>query len=380
MGRHNSGCRRPEFALPPRSSHSFCLPTSARLRDNNFDLLRLLFAATVCLVHAHLLSGFAALAAFSAILSSVVAVKAFFVVSGFLIVMSYERSHTLGDYAQKRLRRIYPAYAAVVVLCAVGLVTVSSQSAADYFFSVAWFKYLLANLAFLNFVQPSLPGVFDGNLVNAVNGALWTLKIEVMFYLSVPVLVWLMRRLGHGRILLLAYAASIVYAQVLMGMADRTGSGLYAELARQLPGQLSYFVAGAALYYYLAWFERHAWRCLTGAAVALAALHWVPPLQASLALLEPLALAMVVVFLGLFGYLGRFGRYGDFSYGLYILHFPIIQLLLHSGWFRDAPGTFLATVLLTSMAGAVLLWHGVEKRWLLRSSHYVAAEQVAKDR
>lgn len=31
---------------------------SVRLKKNNFDLLRLLFAGTVCLVHAHTLSGF----------------------------------------------------------------------------------------------------------------------------------------------------------------------------------------------------------------------------------------------------------------------------------------------------------------------------------
>ncbi|HAW31021.1 MAG TPA: acyltransferase, partial [Planctomycetaceae bacterium] len=61
-----------------------------RLKKNNFDLLRLLFASMVCLVHAYDVSDFGQLAILAGVLSSKVAVQGFFVVSGFLIVMSYE--------------------------------------------------------------------------------------------------------------------------------------------------------------------------------------------------------------------------------------------------------------------------------------------------
>jgi hypothetical protein len=33
----------------------------------------------------------------------------------------------------------------------------------------------------------------------------------------------------------------------------------------------------------------------------------------------------------------------------------------------------LAAVILAVAVGAVLMWHGVEKRFLFRSSHYIAA-------
>ena len=46
-------------------------------------------------------------------------------------------------------------------------------------------------------MEPNLPGVFAGNTVTEVNGALWTLKIEVMFYLILPLLVWLLRFAGR---------------------------------------------------------------------------------------------------------------------------------------------------------------------------------------
>lgn len=91
-------------------------PETPRLKKNNFDLLRLIFAATVCFVHADELSGYAKIGWISQVLSSEVAVKAFFVVSGFLIFMSYERSSSLATYFIKRVRRIYPAYVTVILL------------------------------------------------------------------------------------------------------------------------------------------------------------------------------------------------------------------------------------------------------------------------
>ncbi len=339
---------------------------SPRLARNNFDLIRLVLAAVVCLVHSYELSGFEPLAVFAQVLSSAVAVKAFFVLSGFLIVMSYERSSSLSSYLRKRVRRIYPAYFTVVMLCAVGLSLVSSMSVGEYF-SLAWVKYVLANLSFLNFLHPELPGVFEGQRLAAVNGALWTLKIEAMFYLVVPLLVLLLRRVSPLLVLVLAYCASVVYAQVLAAIAAHTGSGLYAELARQLPGQLCYFVAGAFLYYFLPLFERRLPYFLAFSVAVLVLNRFTP-----LPLLEPFALACVVVFFGLFLYVGNFGKYGDFSYGFYIVHFPIIQLLLFSGWFSERPWWFLLSVLSLTSLGAVAMWHLVEKHFLLRSSHYIS--------
>lgn len=359
---HHGGFDIPFAQEPDLSPH-----TSSRLTENNFDLLRLLFAGTVCLVHAYELSGFQQLSLIANVLSSAVAVKAFFVISGFLIFMSYERSGSFTSYVKKRIRRIYPAYFTVVVLCAVSLIAVSSKNIGDYF-SFAWVKYVFANLAFLNFLQPTLPGVFDSNKLAAVNGALWTLKIEVMFYLAVPFFVFLFRKFTHLPIFVLVYCSSVAYAELMAAIAERTGSWIFMELGRQLPGQLSYFMGGAILYYFLPFFERHLRYFLVTAALVLSVNKFFP-----LPFLEPLALATVVVFFGLYLYVGNFGKYGDFSYGVYILHFPIIQFLLHLAWFRENLWYFLVAVILVTTSGAVAMWHLVEKRFLFRNSHYIAA-------
>jgi peptidoglycan/LPS O-acetylase OafA/YrhL len=340
---------------------------STRLSTNNFDLLRLLFAGTVCIVHAYVLSGYQQLAWIENIFSSAAAVKAFFVVSGFLIFMSFERSSSIASYAKKRFRRIYPAYFAAVMICAIGLICISSKGLVDYF-SDAWIKYVLSNLSFLNFLHLTLPGVFDTNRLQVVNGALWTLKIEVMFYLSVPLFVWLFRRFGNLPIIAITYIGSTAYVILFMWLAAGTDSGFYLELSRQLPGQLSYFLSGAFFYYHLPFFERWARHFLVGAILVLVAnTHW------SMPFLEPFALATVVVFFALFPYVGNFGKYGDFSYGVYILHFPILQCFIHFGWWADRPWLFLAVGVLTTAMAAIAMWHLVEKRFLLRSSHYVSA-------
>ncbi|HNK62954.1 MAG TPA: acyltransferase [Anaerolineales bacterium] len=343
-----------------------------RLKKNNFDLLRLIFAGMVCLVHANELSPHTSLRWISQVLSSELAVRSFFVVSGFLIFMSYERSTSLASYAGKRIRRIYPAYFAVVMLAALLMVFFSSKPPADYFFSSDWFKYIAANLVFLNFIHPTLPGLFEANRFSAVNGALWTLKVEALFYIAVPLFVFFFRKFSSAAVIVFSYFFSVTYALMMTNLSARTGNPLYADLGHQLPGQLAYFLSGAFLYYHLDLFERQAAYFLTGAALVLIADR-----SYSLPFLEPFALAIVVVFFGLFLYVGNFGKYGDFSYGTYILHFPIIQVLVQEGVFADNPYLYLLTAVAFTLASAVLMWHGVEKRFLARSSHYIANSQKA---
>lgn len=344
------------------------LPKSYELRINNFDLLRFLFAAIVFLVHAYVLSGEQSLHILAKWLSSDLAVQSFFVVSGFLIFMSYENTSRLGRYFENRIRRIFPAYIAVILLAILAGSFLTTLSWGDYF-SSSLLEYLAANLIFLNFLHPDLPGVFVDNHIHAVNGALWTLKIEVMFYLSVPVLVWIMRRFGCWQTLLLFYIFSLLYVMMLEWWGGHGGLAIFRELQRQLPGQLCWFIAGGALYYYHDYFRRW-WPGLLGLAMAAMLFrdNSIGPYIA------PAALAIIVVYFAcVFPSVGNFGKFGDFSYGIYITHFPILQALIACGLFDWSPlaGLLVATILILSTA--FLFWHGIEKRFLRRSSHYIEA-------
>ena len=93
----------------------------ADFNKNNLDFLRLVFASTVFLFHMHALTNLTAFSAFGEYLSAPFAVRSFFVISGLLIYRSYNRSSSMRSYFEKRVRRIYPAYFAVIVLAAIAL-------------------------------------------------------------------------------------------------------------------------------------------------------------------------------------------------------------------------------------------------------------------
>lgn len=338
------------------------------MRENNFDLLRFLFAFQVFLYHAYALSGAKALSALNIPFAADIAVKSFFVVSGFLIFMSYENSRGIQVYFIKRARRIYPAYFFIVLLCTILGGFFSTYVLRDYL-SLPLLKYVAANLVFLNFLQPNLPGLFEGNPLQAVNGALWTLKIEVMFYIFVPLAVMAFRKFGHVLMLVTFYVCSVSYSILMQSMAHKTGVGSYLELQRQFPGQIAFFIAGATGYYYLQHLTKYAVWVVALAVTAFALQSWLP-----WSAIQPLALAVLIVSVAcIVPSFGNFAKYGDVSYGIYIVHFPILQFLISYGLFEKSPRIMLfvsATMVLTV---ALLLWHFIEKPFLRKSSHYVAA-------
>ena len=57
--------------------------------------------------------------------------QGFFVLSGYLVWASLERSPSLALYAEKRVRRLYPGYATVIVVCGLAALAVSPDARAD---------------------------------------------------------------------------------------------------------------------------------------------------------------------------------------------------------------------------------------------------------
>lgn len=348
-------------------------------RDNNFDLLRLVFAASVLFWHFYVLSRAPAMEMFSQVFSASIAVKGFFVISGYLVMMSCENSASIREYAEKRLRRIYPAYAAVVLACAVAGAFFTALPPAEYL-GAGLLRYLAANLVFLNFLAPNLPGVFVGQPYSEVNGALWTLKIEVMFYAFVPLLAWLCARLGRWRVIATLYLLAAIYSIAMEAQYARSGADIWLQLQRQLPGQLGYFLVGTGLYF-LRDRLRGRWLALAAAAMAMYAAMAVSREPVAATLLEPLALGILVIGAATAApYLGNFARYGDFSYGVYIIHFPVVQALVAIGLFARHPwGAFCASLALVAVLSA-LSWHLVERPFLRRRSHYrLAASRAATE-
>lgn len=339
---------------------------TAPATENNFNLLRLVFASMVAVFHIVLLPDVEAWKPTEAPLGVLaeLGVQGFFVLSGYLVYGSLERSASLKLYAEKRVRRLYPAYATVVIVCALAALAFSAEARADL---AAVGAYLGWNLLFLNFMAPDISGVFQANRFTEINGALWTLKIEVLFYLVLPALAALLRRVGRYRWLVLAllYLGAEAWRIGLETAGQIQENGLLLELSRQLPGQMSFFVTGIA--FRMTRLDR---RRLQMAGMAGAGLLVLSLLLPAAEPLRAVGLGSLAVFLAL-GAPRTFeaARFGDLSYGLYIVHFPITQLFIVLGLFAS-PFLGLGASLAVALALALLLWHLVEKRVLRADSAY----------
>jgi peptidoglycan/LPS O-acetylase OafA/YrhL len=138
-------------------------------------------------------------------------------------------------------------------------------------------KYLGADLLFLNFLAPSLPGVFPSNPLSAVNGALWTLKIEVVFYLFVPVMHYLCIGFGTRNTMAGIFCLSCLWKYGFAFLDSLRGArgvhalgnsrSIYAKLEVQFPAHLVYFSAGILLLLYFDKLKSHclAISCITAA-------------------------------------------------------------------------------------------------------------------
>jgi peptidoglycan/LPS O-acetylase OafA/YrhL len=335
---------------------------------NRFDFIRLMLAAGVFVYHGVAIGADEPGGAPELALAGLadISIQGFFIVSGLLVAGSLDRASGLADYAGKRIRRLYPAYAAVILLPALISLLLTWDVG-----GVA--SYLGANLVFLNFLSPSLPGLFEDNRYSAVNGALWTLKIEVMFYLVLPLILLVLNRMKS--LWWVGIIALYLGGEVWAYFVPQLGPELYgAELGRQLPGQMAFFAMGIALWKASPGIQRR-WRALALCGTALLGATFLHPL------LEPLrALALAGVIGAVAWAPGpklNVARFGDVSYGLYITHFPILQALAAAGLATSLGlAGFLALATVATLAASFALWHLVEKSALRPSSHYrrVAAE------
>lgn len=325
-------------------------------RKNNFDLLRLIFASIVVLFHCSDLSFDPAYAWIPKLISATLAVQGFFTMSGFLIIRSYDRDSQLWSYLEKRARRIFPAYwAALVFTLLIGAVF-SILPLRSFVGSSSTWKYICSNLLLVNFLNPTLPGLFTSNpVMQSVNGALWTIKVEVAFYLIVPLIVVGCRKWGRWQVLCGIFLLSVFYRNV----CDHFHR---PKLEIQLPGQLCFFIVGALVYYYYEYFDRHRrWMWFS------AIICYVASIVVGGSVLRALGVALGVMCIALlFPSIGQPAKHGDFSYGIYVFHFPIIQLFISLGLVHFHPQIALGVILVCVGAIAFASWKFVEEPCLKR--------------
>jgi peptidoglycan/LPS O-acetylase OafA/YrhL len=257
-------------------------------------------------------------------------VGSFFTISGYLMFSSYEKHQQLKGYVVRRIKRIYPPYAFIVIAAALGLSALSSCSLWEYVTDLQFYKYLICNLTFLNFLQPSLPGVFEGDnfVMAAVNGSLWTMKGEVICYFSVPIIFSIIKKYPKRATAILGGLIAICFSLYIALSTLSIGGGSIEILAKQFR-VYTFFYTGAMINLHFDKFMRFKWQLLV---VILVMIGIASTNDLLYLILRPFSDSMLVIWCSMVGKWGVWlSRYNSLSYDIYLFHFPIIQVLVATG-------------------------------------------------
>jgi peptidoglycan/LPS O-acetylase OafA/YrhL len=155
------------------------------------------------------------------------------------------------------------------------------------------------------------------------------------------------------------FVSSVAYSLIL----HRVG---HPRLAKQLPGQMQFFVAGMALYLYGSRLRVNAWVSALIAVGFLAAWTFVQPIPDGI---RPLIVAAFVHTFALS--LPSIPLRSDLSYSVYLIHGPLIQTLIVLGVFQDNPwwigGIVIAVLTLAAITERLIERPGTELGRVLSS-------------
>ncbi len=343
-------------------------------RANNFDFLRLALAVLVIFSHSYPL-GLGSEEAepilrltHGQMTGGAVAVDLFFVMSGFLIAASAERSRGLWAFMKKRIARIYPGFCVLALLTAIFLVPWSGgrMAAQDLVGRAGNFFLQTLRLREFDYVGAFRHNPYRGEIParGAINGSVWSIQYEFWCYVGVAGLVaagLLKRRWAVLVLFLGALGVSLAFEVkgiVLGGKWLGVALGSPQLWARLLP----LYLAGVVFYL---WRDRIRWSWwgAAGALVMLGVGCW---LRFGLTALFPLAGTYLVFWLAYAPWLkvNGFGRFGDLSYGTYLYAFPVQQVIVRGFGHGVAPWVLFLVATPVTLLLAMGSWFGVERRFL----------------
>ncbi|MDE6310819.1 MAG: acyltransferase [Muribaculaceae bacterium] len=329
--------------------------------DNNMNVVRYVLALLVLLAHYAFLTGLDVSVGWL----SYIGVGGFFSLSGFLLFASFQRRQKMKHYISRRAKKILPPYCFIVLLCAMSLWAVSDLSVGEYFSSSGFWAYLGANLSFMNFLHPGLPGVFDGEafLTPAVNGSLWTMKGEWICYLSVPFVFFMMKRWRrHAGTLLLGVIALLMAMKICLYEVSEIPEYSRVQLYGKQFEIFMYFYIGALVNLCYPLFLKYKWWVL-GVNIIIAIFSDYIPLYGEI--IQPFVIGTSVLWFSLVGKWGAsLSRHDNVSYDMYLYHFPIIQLWVYLGMTdRISPVTGFMIILGATVVLAEFSWNFIGKQF-----------------
>lgn len=224
------------------------------MRLAGIDTLRGVAVTSVVLYHFYVLLDLSTLPSFKYIHAlGQLGVSLFFIISGYLIYRSIEQAITqqgiktgIKHYTIHRLLRILPAYyfnLMIVIILAYFIFNAIEGWSVNFIV-----KQILSHLTFTSFFLYKDAG-FE------INGAYWTLSIEMLWYILAP---FLFLYIKTNKTLFILFVFSFIYLVCIdfglltwlfhLNQHDSSYLTLLYFYSFQLPGQLFYFISGILIY------------------------------------------------------------------------------------------------------------------------------------
>lgn len=349
-------------------------------RDNNFDLIRILAALQVLQSHAAAWMGLPRPAWFQYVADQFPGVPVFFIVSGFLVTVSFLRgSGGVPGYFCRRALRIYPGLWTNISFILL-LFLISGSFAPDLGVRqlAAWIAvaFFVGADIFANFVVGPITDPY-GFYPFFPSLVLWTIPVELGFYCLLPVIM--LPALGERRKVWALPLSFGVWAALSLGVmfafaalrADWPDSLFAKMLSVTTPTYLWYFIIGAVCGTYwnrLRWLFVDRFPLWLAAHLAFSALdamvlgNWALDFHVITPLLPLRVLVLAGVVLSLAFSWRRLGRWlhgVDLSYGTYLYHMPVLLTLKYAG--ASSNGWWWPVALFATLALAAASWFGVER-------------------
>ena len=317
--------------------------------SNNFDFLRFAAAAAIVVTHAYALRlGYVGIGLQDPfVLMGQTALAVLLVTSGYLIAASWESTASPLRFAWKRFLRVVPALTVVIIITLFVIGPLMTTLPLTGYFTALFSPAGVTTAPF--FEDGSVIGLFQENPWTYVNGSLWTIPVEVFMYGVVAILgiAGLLRRKSA----LLGLAAINILAWMYWFDDPRMAKVRFTL----------YFLIGAYLYIHR---ERIPYRpVVAGGLLLVLGLSALTPYSAVTGMIAIPYLTIYAAHLPV-PFLNTFGRPGDFSYGIYIYHYPVQQVLIQVTANVLLLPALCGLSFAVTFALAFLSWHLVEKRAL----------------
>lgn len=288
--------------------------------------------------------------------SGFLGVDIFFVISGYLMSILYNPTKKT-EFFLKRAKRLFPAYYMTILITVFASLLLTTPNEFDQIEKQSFFALLFSsNIGF--WFQNSYFSKAEFNLLLH----LWTLGVEIQFYLIVPILFWIFRK--NRFCLLLIFLVSLAGCFFMVRISPKTSFFM-------MPLRLWEFLIGWACSKMIMTpvFNEKSRICLVLGAISFLVVLTIPFMKVNgealniisghpgfHALLVSLATGAVILFrmpkLMEDSRLGTALEFvGKYSYSLYLVHFPVIVLFLCD--------PFMGTKLKASGAGQTLTMIGI---------------------